>query len=181
MSGERARLFVAADLPEAVRAELAAWAREVATHDQLRPLPADNLHVTLCFLGWREEQQVADLSRLVAGCARPARSLGLRSPVWLPSRRPRVLAFDLDDRAGELQRLQKGISDTLASAGAHRPELRPFRPHVTVARAGSGAKVADLGRGQVAPRRFEATALTLYRSHLGRAGARYETVLRIRL
>ncbi len=68
MSGAaRARLFVALDLPEDAREALAAWGGEVAAPDgaerRLRLIPADALHVTLCFLGWRDEGQSEDGAR----------------------------------------------------------------------------------------------------------------------
>jgi len=67
----RARLFVALDLPEDAREALAAWGRKVASPDgaerRLRLVPADALHVTLCFLGWRDEGQAEEIAALALG------------------------------------------------------------------------------------------------------------------
>ena len=48
------RLFVALDLPEAVRDGLAAWGRAELVDPALRPTRPESLHVTLVFLGDRE-------------------------------------------------------------------------------------------------------------------------------
>ena len=149
MSGAaRTRLFVALDLPEHVRAALAAWgagiAAEVHGERALRVLPPESLHVTLCFLGWRDEGHVEAIAALALGAARadaPAPPLALGSPAWLPRRRPRVLAVDLADDGGALAGLQARVSDALEAGAGFEPEKRPFRPHVTVARVPRGARV----------------------------------------
>jgi 2'-5' RNA ligase len=53
VSGPRARLFLALDLPEPARAAIAAWRDElVSERADLRPVRPEALHVTLVFLGW---------------------------------------------------------------------------------------------------------------------------------
>jgi 2'-5' RNA ligase len=181
VSPERARLFVALDLPDAVRARLVVWARAgVGGHDGMRLLAPANLHVTLCFLGWREEAEAAGLGRLVVACAAEVRELALGAPLWLPRRRPRLLAVEVADGRGELGNLRAEVVRTLAARGGHRPEERPFRPHVTVARVRAGARVTRADRTLARPggAAFAGAALGLYRSRLGPAGATYEAVAR---
>ena len=190
MSGAaRARLFVALDLPKDAREALAAWGREVAAGDgaerRLRLVPADALHVTLCFLGWRDEGQAEEIATLALGAVpegAPAPPLALGPGAWLPPRRPRVLAVDLADEAGALADLQARVSDALAARAAFEPEKRPFRPHVTVARVPRGVRAG--GREEPpppAPLRFPGAAVTLYRSRLSGAGAQYEPLARAEL
>jgi RNA 2',3'-cyclic 3'-phosphodiesterase len=185
----RARLFVALDLPEDVREALAAWGRAVAAPDgaerRLRLVPADALHVTLCFLGWRDEGQAEEIATLALGAVSegaPAPDLAVGAGVWLPPRRPRVLAVDLADEDGALAGLQARVSDALAARVAFVPEKRPFRPHVTVARVPRGVRAG--GREEPAPPaplRFPGAAVTLYRSRLSGAGAQYEPLARTEL
>jgi 2'-5' RNA ligase len=61
----------------------------------------------------------------------------------------------------------------------HQPETRPFRPHVTVARVRRGARVRVREVPAPPQLRFHATGLVLYRSQLGRGGARYEAIVRV--
>ena len=60
----------------------------------------------------------------------------------------------------------------------HEPETRPFRPHVTVARVPRGKRVSAGHLEDPPALRFSSTGLVLYRSQLGRGGARYEPVVR---
>ena len=58
LKSPRARLFVALELPREVVARLVAWrAPLVREHDWLRAVRPDSLHVTLCFLGWLDEDE----------------------------------------------------------------------------------------------------------------------------
>ena len=149
-------------------------ARQVE-RDDLRPVPRAALHVTLCFLGAMPEEAIAPLSALAQECAAGAAGvagLALGEPLWLPRRRPRVLAVALEDRHGRLGALQERLVKRLAARGWHDPEARPYLPHVTVARGrGSGAALP-------APPAvvFGGAALTLYRSQLDPGGARYKAL-----
>jgi len=177
------RLFVALDLPEAARAALVAWrgpllAREAA----LRPVPAEALHVTLCFLGERPAAAVEPLGEVVARCAGPVEGIALGAPLWLPRRRPRLLAVALEDRHGELGALQERLMDALVAGGRAQRETRPYLPHVTVARVRRGE--APRAGGELDPSppcAFGGAAVALYRSHLGRGPARYEALRSVKL
>lgn len=175
-----ARLFVALDLPGAVVEALVAWREPVVCERaDLRAVAPESLHVTLCFLGARREDAIGPLAEIVSGSVNGTggvAGLALREPLWLPQRRPRVLAVALEDRHGQLGALQDRVVSRLAADGWHAPETRPYLPHVTVAR---------VRRGQAPPRSsdalpavpalaFDGAALTLYRSHLHPSGARYE-------
>jgi 2'-5' RNA ligase len=57
---ERLRLFVALLLPGEAVARLVEWQeRELGGRPDLRIVPADNLHVTVAFLGGRRRSQAA--------------------------------------------------------------------------------------------------------------------------
>jgi RNA 2',3'-cyclic 3'-phosphodiesterase len=177
-SDERARLFVALELPGAVRQRLAVWRDEVVAEvPGLRAVAVESLHVTLCFLGWvsvGDVDAVAGACGVVAGMATP--SLRVRGGVWLPARRPRVLAVELSDDGGRLGAVQSALSGALAEGGWYTPEKRPFLAHVTVARVGRGARVRQGVElpGLPDDLTFVGSTVTLFRSRLSAAGARYE-------
>jgi RNA 2',3'-cyclic 3'-phosphodiesterase len=184
VSAERARLFVALELPEPVRLALGQWRsdRLGAVDPGLRMTRPDDLHVTLCFLGSRpidEIGAVAAACGVVSGCARPVLTVG--GPAWLPPRRPRVLAVDLDDQQGTLGRLQAELASALVRGGLYEPERRPFRAHVTVARVAARARVAAVELPPPAPLSFVGASVVLMRSRLGLDGARYEALTAIAL
>jgi RNA 2',3'-cyclic 3'-phosphodiesterase len=181
VSDERARLFVALDLPAPVRDELAAWAAREAGDLQLRLLEPEMLHVTLCFLGWRAAADAERIGELALACAAPVPELAVAGGAWLPPRRPRVLAVDLDDPTGAAAGLQARVSEAMVRGAGYEPERRAWRPHVTVGRVPKGARVraTELAAPPSGP--FAGAGLSLYRSHLRRQGARYEPVAHVRL
>jgi RNA 2',3'-cyclic 3'-phosphodiesterase len=180
----RARLFVALELPEPARESLATWARGMLADDEaLRLVAADTLHVTLVFLGGRDERLVDDIAATVRSAldGLSAPELAPRALAGLPARAPRVLAIDLEDRAGRAGALQGAVEEALVAAGVHQAERRAFRPHVTVARVRKGRR-APSGRFPEPPGRpFVATDVVLFRSDLSPAGARYTALARASL
>jgi RNA 2',3'-cyclic 3'-phosphodiesterase len=173
---ERARLFVALELPDEVRSSLVEWrAGGLRGRSGLRLVAPEELHVTLCFLGWR---MVEEIERIAADCepvtAQPAVGLSLGEPVWLPPRRPGVLAVKLDDPDRGLAAVQSTLSDLLHGGGWYAPESRPFLAHATLARVAKRARAPRQPLAAPGPVSFSASTVTLYRSHLGAAGARYE-------
>src|SRR4051794_40314726 len=86
LKSPRTRLFVALDLPDAVRDSLAAWQRENAAREEaLRPVASRALHVTLCFLGYQAEKDVERISSIVLDTApRPAAMRLEPNPVPVP-------------------------------------------------------------------------------------------------
>jgi 2'-5' RNA ligase len=183
MSEERARLFVALELPETVRKVLVQWgARVLGGRSGLRAVAHDALHVTLCFLG---SCRVSEIDELAAACEavanRPVLELSLARGVWLPTKRPRVLAVALNDPDRALAAVQSELSECLSSGGWYAPDRRPFLAHVTIARVAKGVRVAheDLPAPPVGA--IRGSTITLYRSRLGRDGARYEPLASVAL
>jgi 2'-5' RNA ligase len=173
---ERARLFVALELPTSTRDILARW-REAPLREisALRPVPSEHLHATLCFLGSRpagEIEAIAAACGVVAG--EPPVASGLGEALWLPRRRPGVLAVALSDPDGALVRVQATLSAALVAGGWYAPESRPFLAHVTVARVPKNARIKAFVLDPPPPVDVLCSRVTLYRSRLGSAGARYE-------
>jgi RNA 2',3'-cyclic 3'-phosphodiesterase len=183
VSDERARLFVALELPGEVREALVSWRADALRGiDGLRQVTADGLHVTLCFLGGRAVSDIAPAASAcrIAACE-PAARLGVGEAIWLPARRPRVLAVELSDADGALGRVQSVLGDELAAGGWYTPESRQFLAHVTVARVAKGARLSSRELPAPPPIGFEGRRVTLYRSRLSPGGARYEPLATVEL
>lgn len=181
---------MALDLPDSTRSALARW-RDSALSGlaQVRPLPEDALHLTLVFLGATSPSSIGEVwqaaTGAAAGCEAPLLApTGLRA---LPPQSPRLFALALSDEDGRAARLHELVADSLAAAGLHEREHRPFWPHVTLARVRRGARTRGLTRAETrttdvqASAAFTATTLTLYRSELTSAGARYTSLERLEL
>jgi 2'-5' RNA ligase len=177
------RLFVALELPAAVRGALSDWAREHAGGlAGLRLVDPESLHVTLCFLGSRPS---AEVDGIAAACHTavsrlPAAELVVGHALWLPPRRPRVLTVKLADD-GHLAAIQSALADALSEGGVYTPERRPFLAHVTVARVHRESRPRGGELPAPEPMRFTGTRVTLFRSRLGQGPARYEALSSIEL
>ena len=175
----RIRAFVALDLPERVVAAVGAWQAEaLAGREGLRPIRPDALHLTLAFLGHREQGEIDRAEEVVMARQSDTRAVPIElepEPVGLPRRRPRVVAFGAVSALAS--DLQGRIAADLVAAGLLAPERRPWWPHLSVARVRKGASIAGLpplpgGPGHT----FDAVRVALYRSELGPQGARYSTL-----
>lgn len=173
------RVFVAADPPAEVRAESEAWARHLVRSTQgLRAVPARNSHITLAFLGQRDDNEIDQIATALAESARPATGLSLGAPLWLPRRRPRSLTLEIHDDLGELAAMQADLAAALRDRVGWR-EQRTYRPHLTCARTGRGFDPGGL-RLPVSPSiAFAIESVTLYSSLLRPEGAEYEVLDRI--
>jgi 2'-5' RNA ligase len=178
---------VALELPDTVRKAIVAWRERLpaAAARSIRAIPAESLHVTLCFLGWQEDAEVDAIGATCSIVApEPQALLCPRAAVWLPPRRPRVLAVELDDLEGTLGRVQRSLSSALAAGGWYEPEKRRYLAHVTVARVPAGRRELGSGREHLPepPRgEFCGSRVVLYRSRLLRSGARYEALASVDL
>jgi 2'-5' RNA ligase len=118
------RLFVALELPERARAALAEFCAAAAEPEVWRAVAAENLHLTLAFLGARPEDDVAAIERVLGSAAGPAPRLALGPGLLLPPRRARVLCASIEDPDGTLAALQTRVSAGLEAAGIYTPEKR---------------------------------------------------------
>ncbi len=190
-SPERARLFVALDLPGEARAALSRWRNQViAGQAALRGVASEMLHVTLCFLG---SQPVAEVDAIATACeaAAPARDVGpggefggmaggfpltVTGAVWLPRRRPHVLAVTLAESGERLAGFQRDLATRLQVGGWYPPEDRRFLAHVTVARVRSRTRLRPFPLPSPPALALTASSFTLYRSRTESGGARYEAL-----
>ncbi|MCX7906223.1 MAG: RNA 2',3'-cyclic phosphodiesterase [Bacteroidetes bacterium] len=143
----------------------------------------EQLHLTLHFLGEQPEAVLGALERI------GRRATSQVGPFWLYSdapgafpdpNRPRVvwLGFREDEN---LIRLHRALGQELRAWG-FRPEERPFRPHLTVARLKRPMPLRDLlERFPWEPVPQAVRELVLYKSELRPEGARYRALLALPL
>ena len=189
LKSPRARLFVALDLPEGIRDELAAWQSRALDDPALRPMRLEALHVTLCFLSYHPEKAIPRIAEVIASvAARPVELRFEREPAPRPQGRPRLYAIGAPSDAAVA--LQEELSEALEAERFYKPEKRAFWPHLTVARVRSERQPPGRGerRGRGRPKRvakppaplpkaltepFGAVRMALYRSNLKPQGAEY--------
>ena len=173
------RLFVALDIPDEVRASLAALvARLRPACREARWARLAGLHVTLKFIGEiAAEKFEAIKSALASLPPREPFSIKFRALGFFPSpRRPRVLWAGIEAPAA-LGELAAEIEKALVPLGIE-PETRAFAPHLTLARFESPRGLDSLHAAieQAGAVEFGATLARdfhLYQSVLKRGGAEY--------
>jgi RNA 2',3'-cyclic 3'-phosphodiesterase len=175
-----ARLFIAVAVGDDDRRALVAWAREAVGGDRgMRVVAAEQVHLTLAFLGHRPLDDVGPLSELVEGFAgdvAPVLSTG--AALWLSPRAPHVLTVAVADELGALAALHASVWDGLEALGFDREERR-FRPHLTVARVRHGwTPPAGVALPPTPALDLDVRGVTLMRSFLGGGPARYEELAR---
>jgi RNA 2',3'-cyclic 3'-phosphodiesterase len=180
MSSEpRLRLFVAVELSEAIKHAIGELIEPLRAIEGFRWTPVENLHLTLAFLGWVHHERVQEVTARLAGAA--ADQVGFEARLGgaggFPERgKARVLWVGFVDEAGELAALAAAVRRALGEL--FPPDERPFRPHVTVARARSGPQRVGATIGGPAGPAFGVDTITLFRSRLGGDHARYEVLER---
>jgi 2'-5' RNA ligase len=125
------RLFFALRPDAHERAALAHHAVDIARLTSGRPVPADNLHLTLVFLGERPDSLVPALEAAAAGLRGEAFTLEIDViDTW---RKPGIAWAGPSLMPTALRTLQSELADALALIGI-APEERPYAAHVTLVR-----------------------------------------------
>lgn len=170
------RLFVGIPLPDDVRADLSALSGGLPG---ARWVPAENIHLSLRFIGEVQGADAADIDDALQAVQSPAFELRIAG-LGCFDRRGRVHAVWAGvERSEPLARLQAKVESALVRCGLE-PEHRKFKPHVTLARLKNGAaepvsRYLEAHNGFAAGP-FTVDRFTLFRSHLGGDGARYEAL-----
>jgi 2'-5' RNA ligase len=129
------RLFVALEIPSAVRENLADFLRALrGVSPQTRWLRPENLHVTLKFIGEVSETKLAAVRGALAGVRSEQHvAIDFRGLGFFPNEKhPRVFWAGIE-ASPNLRTLAADIEKATEELGITR-EQRPFSPHLTLAR-----------------------------------------------
>lgn len=131
------RLFVAINLDPQARLAIARLAVSLPKYPGLVPTKSDNLHLTLLFIGDTDEEIIPAISNQLEEIAQNTPSLTLnfgQLGAFPDLSNPQVIWAGLDGQG--LAELQQAISQRLLPI-ASTADTKPFRPHLTIARANS--------------------------------------------
>jgi 2'-5' RNA ligase len=130
------RAFIAIPLPAALQQQLAILQRQLRQLiPELKTPQAENLHLTLHFLGTQPQQLLAKIGRdmLSIGQKKKIFNVTLKRLGFFPQRRrPRILWLGIEPQA-ELVELYQQLAADLEKQGL-QPEQRKYRPHLTIGR-----------------------------------------------
>jgi 2'-5' RNA ligase len=183
------RIFVAVALEAALGEAVAKLPPRLnSAAEAFRWVPPGNLHLTLKFLGEITEERVAqasDAAREVSGRSRPF-SITLGGLGAFPSpKKPQIVWIGVVQGADRLIELARDLDVTLRRVKFPEDD-RPFRPHLTIARATHAKPMPDLSgllggmRGVVVGTQ-SVDRLVVMESTLNRNGSVYRSVDEMRL
>lgn len=178
------RTFVAVEMAAPVRrAAVAAIDRLRNSGADVKWVAAENMHLTLQFLGQVPATEINDVCRAVTGAVAGVEpfELEIRGVGAFPNaRRPRTVWLGVSAGREELAAVQKRIQKALKQLG-FKPEARQFSPHLTIGRVReSGPALAEpitegtdalFGRSPV-------TEVVVFSSELSRSGPTYTALCR---
>ncbi|WIO43965.1 RNA 2',3'-cyclic phosphodiesterase [Klebsiella electrica] len=169
---EPKRLFFALELPAEAQRQIVHWRAANFAEDAGRPVAADNLHLTLAFLGEVSADKQHALAALAGRIHQPGFTLTLDDAgqwlrsrvVWLGTRRP---------PRGLLQ-LASLLRAQAARSGCYQSP-QPFHPHITLLReARHAVPIPPPGFSWT----FAVSEFVLYESRFSRGRTRYTALER---
>jgi len=186
------RLFTAIDIDGTLRERIAGAVEcmrarmDPTVADRLAWVKPESWHITLVFVGEVPDGVAADIAeRIAAPFDSSAFRLVFGQPALFPPRgRPRVLWVRVEQGSEQLAVLQQSVVARLEGVPFRR-EVRPFTPHLTLARV--RPRSSGVSRDRLEDLRVDRLGgctidhVTLYRSHLSSKGARYAPLVRAQL
>jgi RNA 2',3'-cyclic 3'-phosphodiesterase len=171
------RLFIALRPPALIRAQLIAVMGDVAG---ARWQGDDHLHLTLRYVGEVDGNVAEDIAMALKSVRQEPVAVALNG-VGIFDRKGRIDTLWAGVTPHErLDVLHKKIDQALVRIGLP-PEGRAYLPHITLARFGKQGGAPDnflANHAALHSDAFDMNWFALFESHLGRDGARYETIER---
>ncbi|MEM6469244.1 MAG: RNA 2',3'-cyclic phosphodiesterase [Planctomycetota bacterium] len=134
------RTFIAIPLAPAIESGARRLIKQLKPFDTaIKWVPADNLHLTLKFLGEVDNVEIPKVCksiRRVTNQIEPFELTFTGTGGFPEISRPRVLFAGVEDPSGSLVRMVNSLETELATLG-FKPEPRDYRPHLTIGRARS--------------------------------------------
>lgn len=162
MSGlKKHRIFITINLPIEIKKQLSRY-RETWSDLPAKWVTADNLHITLSFLGYITDTQLGEACVSVKQAVEEHQSFNLdlnkirygpigKNPPRAPKFSEKIIGEEdsgvengklrssrmvwlMGDKSKELSSLRRDIENALAKSTGFKPEERSFSPHITLAR-----------------------------------------------
>ena len=187
---QKIRSFIAIPLNDEIQATAARVVgrlREPAVG--VKWVDADNLHLTLKFLGDVDNREIPDVCKALRKCCRdvPPFHLTIRGIGGFPDlERARVVWAGVEEEQATLCSLAESIDEEMGSLGFKR-EFRDYQPHLTLGRLKKGSRLGDRfvkaaqGEAKTMLGHTHVQEVHLYASYLDKQGPTYNVMDRISL
>ncbi len=185
----RKRVFIAINLPEEIKKELFQQQKEWKNLP-IRWTPKENLHITLVFIGYINNQQLKEISFLTNKAVNSYSSFVVRfKKICLapPNRSPRMVWLEIE-RSLEMLHLKQSLEELFLKnsqkTGFFEKERRLFSPHITLGRI----RIFEWNQLKKKPQiekkffsEFRVNSVEIMESLLSREGAKYSLLESIQL
>jgi 2'-5' RNA ligase len=181
------RTFIAIELPENIKNSLAKLQEQLkAIGTDVKWVQPQNIHLTLKFLGERDDKKVKQISEILDEVAKNHQTFQIQINALgaFPNlNSPRVIWVGIDQGDVETKNIFKDLEDLICKVGIPK-EDRPFSSHITIGRTRSsmgkeklaqaitilGEKIGNVNLI------FTAGTITLFKSTLTPKGPIYEAL-----
>ena len=175
------RIFLAVNLPESIKKKLLEFQRQWSDLP-VRWTKEPNLHITLVFLGYLNNEEMLEICRLTRQVAQKHQSfeIKLKRICLGPPDRPARMIWLEGEENDALSQLKNNLEEKLLN---HR-ENRPFRVHITLARIRQGEwrNLPDKPEiSQEISLIFPVNSIEIMESYLSRKGPDYTVLESIKL
>lgn len=169
--GKRRRLFFALWPDDPLRLQLNKLNNKIGRQVRGRKMRAENLHLTLSFIGGVDESTADCLQQMSSAIQLPSFHLTFDQLGYFP--RPKVIWLGSDTFPEALQQLVDAINSGMGECGLE-PERRPFSPHLTLMRKVPKGVMLD----DVQPLEWSVNDFCLVESNTLPEGAVYRVISR---
>jgi 2'-5' RNA ligase len=193
LNNQQIRSFIAIELPEEVKSGLHRLQAELTLpqHTFVKCVAPESIHVTLKFLGNISPQKVAEITRVMEQASQGVSPFQLQITdvgAFPNMRQPRVLWVGIKGELDKMTVWQKRIDDGLVPLGFAK-EVRPFTPHLTLARLRENCSPGDRrDLGELVMKthvevdyKVAVNSLSLMKSQLLPGGAVYSRLAEVKL
>jgi len=174
------RIFLAINLPEQTKKKLLEF--QSAWSDlPVRWTKGCNLHITLIFIGYVDDEQMLEICQLVRQTVQKYRAfeIKLKRICLGPPHRPARMIWVEGERNPVLTQLKSDLEEKLfqsVKSGYHQLEKRTFQIHLTLARIKTELWRSGPNKFQIDKEIslvFPVNSIEVMQSHLSRGGADY--------
>ncbi len=181
------RTFIAIELPQEIKDILARLQGELKKSGaDVKWVESKNIHLTLKFLGERNEKKIAGISEIIEEAAKnnysfqaEISSLGAFPKIDFP----RIIWVGINQGDSETKKIAQELEEKIAKIGIPKVD-RPFSSHITIGRTKSASNRENLVRDlknnadklKEENLRFPVTKITLFKSTLTPGGPIYEAL-----
>ncbi len=183
------RLFVAINLPEAIKNKLFDWELKLEKEYELGEFRGKNinwvikknLHITLVFIGYATDDETYEIAKIIKTIAKNHQQffVNLERIILGPPDGSARMFWAEGEKSQELAELQFDLEKSLDIGDNPQKQARAFRPHVTLARLKSSVSEIIKKKGIIEKKinyQIPVESIELMQSTLGRSGPEYTTL-----